>query len=66
MEKIFNLDADYVRSQCEPHGVQADSNTPFYPEKNFLDVLTEGIQKLPKSEESQNFFREAFGDGSGI
>ena len=66
MEKIFNLDADYVRSQCEPHNVQCDANKPFYPEKNFWDVLVEGSQKLPDTEESQKFFREAFGDGSGI
>ena len=66
MDKIFNLNADYVRNQCKPQDAQCDSNTPFYPEKNFLDVLTEGVHKLPDTDESQKFFREAFGDGSGI
>lgn len=66
VEKIFNLNADYVRNQCEPRDVQCDSNTPFYPEKDFWEVLTEGVQKLPDTEESQKFFRNAFGDGSGI
>ena len=66
MEKIFNLDAEYVRSECAPRDVQCDSNKPFYPEKNFWDVLAEGSQKLVGDEESKKLFRNAFGDGSGI
>ena len=66
MEKLFNLSADYVRKQCEPQDVPCDSNTPFYPEKDFWDVLAEGAAKLDENENCKKIFRDAVVNGSGI
>ncbi len=65
MEKLFNLDADFVRNQLESKEIQHDSNTPCTPEENFLEALLDGAEKMLKDKEAKKIFNEILVDGSG-
>ena len=60
MEDDFNVDVEYIRRKCQPRErVQSDSNKPFFPEKNFLDICLEGANELEKDKALMDAIRDS-------
>ena len=57
--KIFNMDEEFVRKQCEPGEVQHDSNQPVYPDKNYWEVMLKNSAEMSNDKDAQKIFRNA-------